>query len=290
MKRPSTNPGPQSMAALQWLAQVGASPIEPLRLVIGCGERVINDHVRRLVAAGLVKRVAMGRDQGSLIVLTRTGALQAGYQASRALRSVAPTTWAHLCACAWTSAWLELRLRTKHRDQPGMGWWGERQIAEDDFWRRNISYRDRRGTVRITHRPDLAVRIASGPIPVEVELQRKVRARLVGILGMYAELSDDEDSPFVGVIYIAGSSDIAENVTRVAADVGLCQPRLSVRSLEGIVQQTRGHAAEWLRLMAKPSAPGPGSEHSASPHAAASDAKTLDVGTNDQQLASSQPT
>jgi hypothetical protein len=36
----------------------------------------------------------MRRGQGSLIVLTRNGALEAGYPASRAPRTVTPTTWA----------------------------------------------------------------------------------------------------------------------------------------------------------------------------------------------------
>ncbi|MCA1680404.1 MAG: hypothetical protein LC777_16355 [Actinobacteria bacterium] len=148
-------PGRRSLEALGWLARVGVSPLEPLRLVLGCSERRAHDHVCRLTAAGLVTRVAMRRGDGSLIVLTANGALEAGYAASRAPRSLAPTTWAHASACAWVSAWLTLRLRTRWAGDPEMAWWSERDVLGDRFWRREVRYQDRRGSVRVTHRPDL---------------------------------------------------------------------------------------------------------------------------------------
>ena len=61
-----------------------------------------------------------------------------------------------------------------------MRWWSEREILHGAGWRHRFSYQDRRGTARVTHRPDLAVLIAGRPVPVEVELQRKPRARLLG--------------------------------------------------------------------------------------------------------------
>lgn len=124
------------MQALQWLARVGLSPAEPIELVLGVSERVAHDHVRRLEVAGLVKRVPMRRGQGSLIVLTRNGALEAGYPASRKPRTVTPTTWAHASACAWASAWLEVR---------GRAWWSEREIADDPYFRYDVRYNDHRG-------------------------------------------------------------------------------------------------------------------------------------------------
>jgi Phage integrase, N-terminal SAM-like domain len=45
----------------------------------------------------LVRRVPMRRGDGSLIVLTTRGALEAGYPASRVPRSIGPSTWARLC-------------------------------------------------------------------------------------------------------------------------------------------------------------------------------------------------
>ena len=229
----SVGPGRQSLHALAWLARVGASPREALQLVMGCSKRTANDHILRLQDADLVVRTPMRRGDGSLIVLTRKGAVEAGLPARHALRSVAPTTWAHMSACAWVSAWLEVR---------GRVWWSEREILQDDCWRYEVRYKDRRGNVNVTHRPDLAVQIDAGPVAIEVELQPKLRARLQGILGMYAELCDPADPLLAGVIYITGSEDITALVDAAALDVDLGAPALSFRSLETVKQQTRDAA------------------------------------------------
>ena len=227
-------PGRASLRALGWLASVGASPPEPLQLMMGCSKRVVYDHVRRLEAAGLVQRVAMRRGQGALVVLTRNGAREVGQPASRALRSVGPTMWAHASACAWVSAWLQVR---------GHTWWGERELLDDDDeWRYELTYQDHRGTARMTHRPDLAVQIATGPVAIEVELQRKTPRRQRGICAMYARLTDD-DGPLAGVIYITDRSDVAELVARVADDVGLCDPTISFRTMRDVKAQTRAAAS-----------------------------------------------
>jgi hypothetical protein len=240
-------PGPKSLEALAWLARVGASPIEPLGLLMGWNRILVYDHVRRLERAGLVTRVAMRRGHGSLIVATSRGAIEAGYPAARALRSVAPTTWAHSTGCAWASAWLIARLRVLRAQAPeipaeAMEWWGERDIAGDDFWRREVSFKDQRGTSRVTHRPDLGLRLGGLPMPVEVELQRKSRARLRGILGMYEEHATGDQAAFGGVIYVTGSPDIADAVKRAAEDIGLQESFLTLRSYSDVVEQTRAAA------------------------------------------------
>jgi hypothetical protein len=225
-------PGPKSMQALAWIARVGATPFDALQLVMGCGRRKALDHVRRLERAGLVTRAAMRRGDGTLVVLTRAGAREAGCPTRRATRALAPHAWAHACGCAWASAWLELR---------GRAWVSEREVLEDDLWSYQLRYRDHRGTVRVTHRPDLIVQMRSGPIAIEVELQRKAPVRLRGILAMYAELTQ-EDGPLAGVIYICDRADVAELVTRCADDSGLLAPALSMRSLSTVLQQTRDAA------------------------------------------------
>jgi len=197
---------------------------------MGWRRTVLYDHARRLTAAGLVRMVRMTRGDGSLVVLTASGAARAGYPASWAPRSVAPSTWAHASACAWVSAWLQLR---------GHHWWSEREIAEDAFWRRDVRYRDRRGTARVTHRPDLGLQIAGRPAAIEVELQRKTRARLTGILSMYAEHSDGDDAPLYGVLYVCDRADVADAVRRAAIDAGLQAPALSFRTLQEVLEQTR---------------------------------------------------
>jgi hypothetical protein len=171
----------------------------------------------------------MTRGDGSLIVITPKGAVMAGFPATRARQAVAPTTWAHHCACAWVSAWLDVR---------GRAWWSERDIAEDDWWRYSVNYQDRRGTVRVTHRPDLGVQTGSGPVAIEVELQRKVRARLLGILRMY-EAHTQEDGTLAGVIYVCDRNDVADAVRRAADDAWLQAPALSFRTMHDVVNQTR---------------------------------------------------
>jgi hypothetical protein len=234
-------PGPVSMAALAWLARVGASPAEPLQLVMGCSERVAYDHVRRLQAAGLVRRVPMRRGDGSLIVLTRHGALAAGQPATRALRSVGPTMWAHATACAWVSAWLQLRNRS---------WAGEREVLEHAFWRLELLYRDHRGTVQQTHRPDLAVRVTNGLIAIEVELQRKAARRQRGICAMYKGLTDAH-GPLLAVIYVTDRNDVSQLVERTAAQVGLREPELGFREMHTLVDQTYAAADEHAAIRAR---------------------------------------
>ena len=247
MSGASVGPGPRSLAALAWLARVGASELEPLRLVMGWTERRAHDHVRRLFRAGSVERLPMRRGQGSLIVLTRQGALEAGYPATRAPRSIGPTNWAHACACAWTCAWLEVRGRT---------WWGERDIIDDDFWKQPVSYDDRRGTVDITHRPDLAARLGDGPlVAFEVELHRKNRARLLGILQMYEDVSFGDNARLAGVIYVCGNNDVREFIARVGARAGLTESNLDFRMLDTIVEQARAAASERDNTRRDPSAP-----------------------------------
>ena len=219
MSRASVAPGQRSLEGLAWLGRVGVSPLEPWGLVMGWRRTVTYDHARRLAAAGLVRMVRMTRGDGSLVMLTAAGAARAGYPASWAPRSVAPSTWAHASACAWVSAWLQLR---------GHHWWSEREIAEDAFWRRDVRYRDRRGTARVSHRPDLGLQIAGRPAAIEVELQRKTCARLIGILSMYAEHSDADD---VG----------AHERLRVGQ-------RLAAAARPGVVQRARDPARRQLAL------------------------------------------
>jgi len=150
--------------------------------------------------------------------LTPRGALMAGYPANYAPRSVAPTTWAHASACAWVSAWLELRGRT---------WSGERELLHDDAWRYQLTYEDHRGTARGTHHPDLGVFINPGPVAIEVELQRKSAARMRGICNMYARLTDEPDALLAGVIYVINRPDVAATINRFAWHVGLASPAIA---------------------------------------------------------------
>jgi hypothetical protein len=231
VSRPSVAPGPRSLAGLDWLVRVGATPLEPWGLVMGWGRAVRYDHARRLVAAGLVRTVPMTRGDGSLVVLTAVGATRAGYPASLGVRSLAPSTWARADACAWVSAWLQIR---------GYSWWSDREIARDEWWRWRGRYADHRGTVQFTHRPDLGVELTGGPAAIEVELGSRPRRRLLATLRMYADYTDGGQGPLGRVVYVCGRTDIADAVRRAACDAGLDEGRtLSVRTMDEVVAQAR---------------------------------------------------
>ena len=236
MSRPSSRPGPQSLVALRWLARVGAAPGEPLALVMNWTQPGLYDHVGRLVRAGLVHRVAMTRGEGSLLVITRDGARMAGVSATSAPRAVAPTTWAHAVACAWTAAWFDVR---------GREWLSSREVIADDLWRGQVTYQDgygRRQNQR--HRPDLATFLgdARRRVAVEVELQRKSNARLRGIMAMYAARTSGPDPELAGVLYITGPVNVARAVHAAAEASGLQEhPEGPLRVLElaDVIAQTR---------------------------------------------------
>jgi DNA-binding transcriptional ArsR family regulator len=56
MLRPSVRPGPGSLRLLEWLARLGVAGLEPVALATGISQRVVYDHVARLVGGGLVER------------------------------------------------------------------------------------------------------------------------------------------------------------------------------------------------------------------------------------------
>jgi len=243
----STRPGPRSLEGLRWLARVGASPGEPLALVMRWSRPVLADHLARLVAAGLVWRVPMTRGEGSLLVVTRAGARMA--DTGRAPRGPGPTSWAHTVACAWTSAWFEVR---------GRRWFSTSEVAQDDGWRGRVSYTDGRGrSHRLRHTPDLGTYVGDSgrPVAVEVELQRKSLARLRGILAMYADRTTGPDAHLAGVVYVTGNADVAVVVRAAASDVHIAERpggRLRILGLDDVIAQTRqtacaGRTAEIAR-------------------------------------------
>jgi len=220
------------MEALGWLARVGMSPAEPLRLVMNWTERHAYDHVRRLVAAGYLVRVPMTRGEGSLLVVTPEGATIGGHGELGAPRSVAPTTWAHAVATAWVAAWCELHARQ---------WVSEREIRRDPSWDGQVQYKDRGGAQRrIRHRPDLGTTSDDGrTVALEVELQPKSTDRLRGILGMYARRIDEDQ--LAGVIYICKTPAIAKAVQSAADAAGL--QKLRILDLDATIAEARQLAA-----------------------------------------------
>ena len=131
------------------------------------------------------------------------------------------------------SAWLQVR---------GRSWWSEREIAEDMFWLFDVRYSDHRGTARITHRPDLAVETTAGPVAIEVELRRKPRARLLGILRMYADSIDGDDAPLAGSCTSATAPTSQTPLGGPPKAAWLEAPALSFRTMDEVVGQARAAA------------------------------------------------
>lgn len=207
----SLRPGPASIRGLDWLARVGPAPLEPWRYAMGWSEVAARSHARRLEREGWLERYPMTRGHGSLFVATRRG-VQVADVAVRAAGEPAPTSWAHLSACAWMAAWLTAR---------GRGVVGSRELLADRTWQGKIGWSDHKGFHTAGHRPDLLIfrDDLSGVAAVEVELAQKSIARLEAILRLHARWWRDDRT--IGVVYICGDEDGRKRVRKVAPRVGL---------------------------------------------------------------------
>ena len=197
------------------------------------------DHVARLERAGLVRRAPMTRGSGSLIVITPDGARMTAGPGAGAPRSVAPTTWAHVSACAWAAAWFAVR---------GREWLSSHEILREDTWAGDVVYHDGYGRrQRQRHRPDLVTYLPESgrPAAVEVELQPKSPARLRGILAMYHVRTAEPDPELAGVVYISGAIRVSRSLRSAAEAVNFGEypdGRLRIFDLEDVIAETRAVA------------------------------------------------
>lgn len=208
------------MVGLEWLAGVGAAPLEVWGLAMGWARTATLSHASRLVHAGLAQRCTRRRGAGSLLYATRAGVEASGVFAAPLPGEPASTTWAHLEACAWTAAWLTVRRRHVI---------GERRVLLDDGWRGQLEWLERDGLRRRAHRPDLIAGLtAEGPLlPVEVELASKSLRRLRAILALHASWIAARKTS--AVIYVCGPPELAARVHREGAAFGLAADRKTLR-------------------------------------------------------------
>jgi hypothetical protein len=187
---------------------------------MGWAESTTFSHASRLISAGLAASCVRRRGTGSLIYATRAGVEEAESFAAPLQGEPAPTTWAHLEACAWTAAWLTAR----GRDVIGC-----RELLLDDGWKGQLEWLERDGLRRRAHRPDLVAGLtADGPrLPVEVELASKSLRRLRAILGLHARWITARKTP--AVIYVCGPAELADRVRKEGADLGLTAERRTLR-------------------------------------------------------------
>jgi len=236
----AVGPGRRSLAGLAWLVGVGPAPVEAWGIAMGWAEPTTFSHAARLIAAGLAESCRLRQGDGSLIYATRSGVEVSGAFAPALPGEPAPTTWAHLEACAWTAAWLTAR---------GRHVIGSRALLLDEQWKGQLEWLERDGLRRRAHRPDLVTgqRADGRLMPVEVELSSKSLSRLRAILGLHAAwIAAGRTS---AVIYVCGPSQLAERVRREGVEFGLSSERktLRVELLATVIAATRS-----TRLGAEP--------------------------------------
>ncbi len=219
------------MTGLRWLARVGPAPMDAWASAMGWGLRATQSHSQRLEREGWLRRYAMTRGNGSLLVVTDRGVRVAELELSAAPRPT-PTWWAHDCACAWTAAWLTVR---------EADWRGPREVLADSGLTGKLEWQTRAGWRGATHRPDLALSIADGTVVVEVELRRKSSNRLGAVLAMYRDWLSE--SRIAGVVYVCGSQALADRVQKFSLDAGLPVRATRLELLDAVrAQIVGGHA------------------------------------------------
>ena len=227
------------MAGLRWLAGVGAAPYEAWGVAMGWAPATAFSHGARLVRAGLAASCRTRHGHGSLLYATHEGVEAAGVLAAPFPREPAPTSWAHLEACAWTAAWMTAR---------GRHVIGERELLTDRSWRGELEWLERDGLRRRGHRPDLlAALTADGPVlPVEVELASKSLKRLRAIMALHASWIAARKT--TAVIYVCGPSKLADRVKREGAEFGLevARKTLRVELLDSVRNAARAARADGL--------------------------------------------
>ena len=216
----AVGPGHASLKGLGWLAGVGPSPLEAWGVAMGWADSTTFSHASRLTATGLAGSCATRRGGGSLLYATRSGVEASGLYALPLVAEPAPSTWAHLEACAWTAAWLTAR---------GRHVVGTRGLLLEDVWRGELEWLERDGLRRRAHRPDLAAALTvDGPLlPIEVELASKSLTRLRAILALHAGWIAAGKT--AAVIYVCGPVKLADRVQREAAAFGLAADRKTLR-------------------------------------------------------------
>ncbi len=202
--------GKGSMMGLEWLARVGAAPLEAWACAMGWVPDVARRHAKRLESQGWVVRYPMVRGSGSLLTATTAGVGMTDVDAVALQRAPAPTWWAHLSACGWTAAWLTARGRTLI---------GSRELEADSRWQGEIQWSEARGPRTARHRPDLVSEVDGVAMAMEVELARKSTERLRAILGLHAQWRDADRTG--GVMYVTPHARASERIEQAATQAGL---------------------------------------------------------------------
>lgn len=194
-------------ALVHYIGLFGAVAIEHVRWRFRVERTAAYDRVGRCVEAGLLERVALLREEPTLLRATGAGLRYAGLDGYPVAR-ISPGSVRHLLRCASVGVWLAEwcgwdRVVTER----------EMRCAEREEGRPLFSAKvgeNPDGSARL-HRPDLAIRNGELPVPVEVELSAKSPKRLAEIMRGWRRAS------WVGkVIYLCEPGSAFRAVRRAA--------------------------------------------------------------------------
>ncbi|MGN6816055.1 MAG: hypothetical protein ACTHK3_08220 [Solirubrobacterales bacterium] len=200
----------------------GAVSLEQVMSAFGVGRTAAYRRVAACISQGLLERLALLREEPSVLRATRAGLRFAGLDLGLCVLS--PGSVVHWLRC--TSAALEL----------GERYGSDRVIAEREL--RWIEQAEGRaiysaklgqrpdGSVQL-HRPDLALTINERPVAVEVELSPKAPRRLEAIIRAWRRAS------WVGgVLYLCEPGATSRGVER-AARAARAEERVEVAEVRG---------------------------------------------------------
>ncbi len=207
---------------VRFVGRHGVVEIAHVMAALGVGRTAAYRRVAACVQAGLLERLALLRDEPSLIRASREGLRYAGL-AGLPVAVVSPGAVEHWLRCASAA----LALETEFRPEPIIS---ERELvfAEQLEGRPLASAKlgELPGGGPRLHRPDLAVLAEAGTIAIEVELSPKAPRRLEAIVRAWRRASCVEEVRYY------------------------CAPGPTRRGVERAVEKT--HAGERVRIFEAP--------------------------------------
>lgn len=176
----ASRPCTRDQELVHYVGRLGIVALEHIMAATGVGRTAAYRRVGACIEAGLLERLAILREEPSLLRATRAGLRYAGL--GLPVAKVSPGEVEHMLRCASVAQRTEAHFGAdrvlSERELAFAERLEERPIA-------SATVVENAGRVR-KHRPDLAVLADSGAIAVEVELTPKAPRRLAAILSGWA--------------------------------------------------------------------------------------------------------
>ncbi len=213
--------GPGSVRVGQLIGRLGVVSLPAVQVGLGLEERVVRRHVSRLEAVGWLGRAAGVRGEGSVVWLTAQGLKGVelgGLRAVPATPAPSATLTTHSLLVAWSA------VRAQRR---GRRWLSGRELAvEPEGWAVAMVEPQRGLVWRL---PDLVVWLPTNPQAFAVigeQGQRRFDRQRAILEGWRDALLAER---YAGVRYDCASPSVAQRIARMAAKLGLTEPRFIAR-------------------------------------------------------------